>query len=54
MNREKLEKRKAALIAALDKLKADLIATDGAIQECDYWLKQIEAEEEKAKTETGE
>ena len=48
MNREQSEKRKADLIAGQEQLKANLLATAGAIDDCDYWLAQLEAEELKA------
>ena len=55
MNREALEQRKAELISGvtqlkariasteevLEKLRADYLATGGALQECDYWLAQL-------------
>jgi hypothetical protein len=46
MTKEQLEQRKAALIASLEQQKANLHATDGAIQECNYWLKVL-ADEQK-------
>jgi hypothetical protein len=44
MTREQLEQRKAELVASLEQQKANLHATDGAIQECVYWLAQLEVE----------
>jgi hypothetical protein len=54
MDREKLEKRKADLLASLEQLKANMIATDGAIQECNYWLAQLDTEEAEVKEEPKE
>jgi hypothetical protein len=47
MNREQVEKRKAELLQGLEELKANIVATNGAIQDCDYWLAQLDAEEKK-------
>lgn len=48
MTREKLVERleglkagKARLEQDIEKLKADRACTDGAIQECSYWLAQL-------------
>ena len=55
MDRAALEQRKAELIAGvtqlkakiasteevLEKLRADYLATGGALQECDHWLAQL-------------
>jgi hypothetical protein len=49
MTKEQLEKRKADLIASLEQQKANLHATDGAIQECDYWLAQLDVKPEEPK-----
>ena len=38
-----IEARLADLRAGLAKLQSDLISTDGAIQDCLYWLSQAEA-----------
>ena len=39
-----LEKRLAGLRAGRDGLLSDLHATDGAIQECEYWLNHLAAD----------
>ena len=39
-----LQRQKA--IARLQQANADIIAIDGAIQEVNYWIKQIEKESE--------
>jgi hypothetical protein len=31
----------------IEQMKANLIATDGAIQDCEHWLKELEVEEKK-------
>jgi hypothetical protein len=53
-----LEKHLVSLRVGRDALLADLHATDGAIQECEYWLKHLEADitlDQLAKAvETGE
>ena len=52
MNKETLEKRLAELQRTLEQIQANGNATLGAISECQYWLKQLEAEEaEKNKIE---
>ena len=45
MTKEQLEKRRAELVASLEQQKANLHATDGAIQECDFWLAELEKEQ---------
>ena len=47
MTREEIEKRKAELMAVLEEQKMNASATLGAIQDCDYWLSQLPAEEPK-------
>jgi len=44
MDKEKLEQRIRDLQARQEQLMADLNAVGGAIQECQYWLTQIETE----------
>jgi hypothetical protein len=46
MTKEALEKRLAELQAALEQITANGNATMGAINECRYWLKQLETEKE--------
>lgn len=46
MNKEALEKRLAELQALLEQITANGNATIGAINECKYWLKQLETEKE--------
>jgi hypothetical protein len=48
MNREQIEARKAELLQTQEQLKANLNAVAGALQDCDYWLAQMAAEELKA------
>jgi len=50
ITREALEARKQDLLNGgqmiaqrIEQLKADLQATTGAIQDCDYWLEQLDA-----------
>ena len=38
MNRELIEARLAALRAGLAKLREDALVTEGAVQDCEYWL----------------
>jgi hypothetical protein len=47
MTREQIEARKAELIAARDEALAGFNAIVGAINDCDYWLAQLAAEEAK-------
>ena len=47
MTKEQIEARKAELQAGLEQLKANMHATNGAIQECNYWLSQLALEEMK-------
>jgi hypothetical protein len=47
MTREEIEKRMSELVAAKEKLVADLNAVSGAIQDCEYWLAKL-AEKEQA------
>jgi len=46
MTKEALEKRLAELRTALEQITANGNATMGAINECNYWLKQLETEKE--------
>jgi len=46
MNKEALEKRLAELNKIFEKIQANGNATAGAIAECEYWLKQLEVQEE--------
>jgi hypothetical protein len=48
MTKEQIEQRKAELLATREQLQANLNAVAGAIQDCDYWLAQLAAEEVKA------
>jgi hypothetical protein len=50
LTREQLEQRKADLAATLEQMKAALgqleasiHANEGAIQDCDYWIAQLDA-----------
>jgi hypothetical protein len=45
VNREALLRRRAGLQAGLDRQRLDASATDGAIQEVDYWLAELDKEE---------
>ena len=48
MNKEKLEKRLADLQQTLRQIENNGNATLGAIEECKYWLAQLEQEENAA------
>jgi septal ring factor EnvC (AmiA/AmiB activator) len=51
MNKAQLEKRIAELQKSLEQVQANGNALVGAIQDCNYWLKQLEqteAQERKA------
>jgi len=45
ITREMIEARKQQLEAERDELIAKLHAYTGALQDCEYWLEQIEKEE---------
>jgi len=45
MNKDAILKRKGELEQQREELLANLHAVSGALQDCDYWLKQIEEEE---------
>ena len=57
LHKEKLLARREAIRKGREKLVADLNATDGALQEVEYWLdvldKEAAEELEKAKEETN-
>lgn len=42
MDKESVKERLSALRAEFDKVQAQGNALGGAIQDCEYWLKQIE------------
>lgn len=44
VTREQIEQRKAILQNDLQQAQANLYAIQGAIQDCDYWLAQLEAQ----------
>ena len=41
MTKEKIEKRKAELLQQIEQVKNQYNALLGAVQDCDYWLKEI-------------
>jgi len=47
MNKEQIEARLAELNKELQQLTANANAVNGAIQDCEYWLAQLDAEETK-------
>ena len=49
MDKEKIQARLAELKQQLERVTADGNAIVGAIQDCEYWLAQIEQEESKPK-----
>ena len=58
ITREALETRRNALLASIEKMKvsletitANIRATDGAAQECDFWLAQLDAQTAPAPVE---
>jgi len=53
MDKEKLEKRLAELQASLKQVEANGNALLGAIQECQYWLAQIEQTENELEVKAG-
>lgn len=42
MNKAKIDQRKADLQKLYDQRMADLQALTGALQDCDYWLAELE------------
>ena len=44
MTKEQIEARKAELMATRDQLIGQLNATEGALQDCDYWIAQLNAQ----------
>jgi hypothetical protein len=46
MNKELIEKRLLELQKQLEQIQANGNATVGAIQECKYWLSQMDTKEE--------
>jgi hypothetical protein len=48
MTKEQIEARKAQLIQIRDETLSSFNAIVGAINDCDYWLAQLEAEALKA------
>jgi len=47
MNKTKIQDRIKLLETERDQVKASLVAYEGAIQDCQYWLKQLEEPEVK-------
>ena len=47
ISKEIIEKRKADLIQGMEQKRAEMNAMVGAIQDCDYWISQLEHEEEE-------
>jgi hypothetical protein len=47
MDKEQIESRKKVLEASRDQLIANLNIINGAIQDCDFWLAQLEQLETK-------
>lgn len=47
MTKEQLLQRREMLKNGLEKLKCDMNATEGGIQECEFWIKVIEEEEQE-------
>jgi predicted nuclease with TOPRIM domain len=50
MNKEKLEERLKTLETEQAQLKNNLVAYEGAIQDCKYWLEQLKDDVVKPKT----
>ena len=53
MTQESIEGRISQLQEQKQSLIADLNAVDGAIQDCQYWLKQLEADNDAIEQEDG-
>ena len=54
MDREALLARRAGLQAGLDQQRLDMAANDGAIQEVDYWLAELDKKEKEEEQPNGE
>lgn len=48
ITKEQIQARSVQLQKQAEKLQNDLNATLGALQDCNYWLSQIEADEAEA------
>jgi len=49
MNKEQIEDRLKTLTSEREQLKNNLIAYEGAMQDCKYWLEQLEKPVEETK-----
>lgn len=49
MNKDQVEKRLEELKTNHEQLKNNLIATAGAIQDCEYWLSEFEKDNKPSK-----
>ena len=49
ITKEQIEARKAQLQASIEKKQADLNAMAGALQDCNFWLAQLEQPEGEKK-----
>jgi hypothetical protein len=47
ITRKALIERKSLLIAEKNNLQSQIYGYDGAIQDCNYWLKQIEVKKQQ-------
>ena len=47
MNKEKIQDRIKTLETEREQLRQTLVAYEGALQDCQHWLKEIEADEPK-------
>ena len=51
MNKEKIQERIKQLEAERDQLKANLVAYEGALQDNQYWLSQLDSSEDGTEIE---
>lgn len=49
ITKEQIEARKAQLQASIERAQADLNAKAGALQDCNFWLAQLEKPEDEKK-----
>lgn len=51
MTREKLDERLKNLIQERDNVKSAMAAYEGAIQDCQYWIAELDKQSEEDKVE---
>ena len=54
MNLEIVQKRKEQLVSEKEMLKSNILAYDGAILDCDYWIEQLIKEEDNGSNDKSD